>query len=99
MNSVLFAVSGIQVTIWTVTGLAGAALFASRWVVQVFHSKAYGSSSIPPLFWYMSAAGSVLLIAYFSFGARDLVGVASNALPLLVSSYNLYLVCKERAKR
>ena len=46
---------------------------------------------MPRLFWYMSAAGSVLLLGYFIFGKNDSVGVLSNLFPLFVALYNLYL--------
>ena len=52
---------------------------------------------MPRLFWYMSALGSVMLLAYFVFGKNDSVGVLSNLFPLFVALYNLYLDFKSEA--
>jgi lipid-A-disaccharide synthase-like uncharacterized protein len=43
------------------------------------------------MFWYMSVTGSVLLLAYFTFGKNDSVGILSNLFPALIAGYNLYL--------
>ena len=51
---------------------------------------------MPRTFWYMSAAGSVMLLAYFIFGKNDSVGVLSNLFPLFVALYNLYLDIREK---
>ena len=43
------------------------------------------------MFWYMSVTGSVLLLAYFTWGKNDSVGILSNLFPALIAVYNLYL--------
>jgi lipid-A-disaccharide synthase-like uncharacterized protein len=43
------------------------------------------------MFWYMSVTGSLLLLAYFTWGKNDSVGVLSNLFPALIAAYNLYL--------
>ena len=53
---------------------------------------------MPTTFWYMSAAGSVLLLGYFIFGKNDSVGVLSNLFPLFVALYNLYLDRREHRR-
>jgi lipid-A-disaccharide synthase-like uncharacterized protein len=35
--------------------------------------------------------GSLLLLAYFTFGKNDSVGILSNLFPALIAGYNLYL--------
>jgi lipid-A-disaccharide synthase-like uncharacterized protein len=48
----------------------------------------------------MSMAGSALLLAYFTFGKNDSVGVLSNLFPMIVALYNLVLdVRHARAQR
>ena len=54
-------------------------------------SRRSGRPTLPRLFWYMSITGSLLLLSYFIFGKNDSVGILSNAFPLTVASYNLYL--------
>jgi lipid-A-disaccharide synthase-like uncharacterized protein len=39
----------------------------------------------------MSVTGSLLLLAYFTFGKNDSVGILSNLFPMLIAGYNLYL--------
>jgi lipid-A-disaccharide synthase-like uncharacterized protein len=96
MNDVLLMVFGVKVTAWKLIGYTGVFLFAGRWFVQLAASKAMGKPVMPTLFWYMSASGSVLLLAYFIFGKNDSVGVMSNLFPLFVALYNLYLDQKSK---
>lgn len=98
MNEVLFEVFGASVTTWKLIGYVGVFLFAGRWFVQVIASKRSGRPTMPRLFWYMSITGSLLLLTYFIFGKNDSVGILSNAFPFTVSTYNLYLDFKSRAK-
>ena len=91
MNSILFTAWGITVTPWKIVGYVGVLLFTGRWFVQLIASRQHGRPVMPRLFWYMSISGSVCLLAYFIFGKNDSVGVLSNAFPLFVSTYNLYL--------
>lgn len=96
MNDVLLMVFGVKITAWKLIGYTGVFLFAGRWFVQLAASKAMGKPVMPTLFWYMSASGSVLLLAYFIFGKNDSVGVMSNLFPLFVALYNLYLDQKSK---
>jgi lipid-A-disaccharide synthase-like uncharacterized protein len=96
MDQVIIEVFGAQVTPWKLVGYLGVFLFAGRWFVQVIASKRNGRPTMPRLFWYMSISGSLLLLSYFIFGKNDSVGILSNAFPLTVASYNLYLDFKYR---
>ncbi|MFC4312950.1 lipid-A-disaccharide synthase N-terminal domain-containing protein [Steroidobacter flavus] len=98
MNEALIIIFGIKVTAWKLIGYSGVFLFAGRWFVQLAASKASGKPVMPTLFWYMSAIGSVLLLAYFIFGKNDSVGVMSNLFPLFVALYNLYLDSKNKKR-
>ena len=66
-------------------------LFAGRWFVQLWASRRSRKVVMPRLFWYMSIAGSLMLLSYFVFGKNDSVGILSNSFPFLIASYNLYL--------
>lgn len=96
MNKVWLVMFGVTITPWKLIGYTGVFLFAGRWFVQLIASKASGRPVMPRLFWYMSAAGSVMLLAYFIFGKNDSVGILSNLFPLFVALYNLYLDIKHR---
>ncbi|HEX2494166.1 MAG TPA: lipid-A-disaccharide synthase N-terminal domain-containing protein [Steroidobacter sp.] len=91
MNEPLIVMFGVTITPWKLIGYSGVFLFAGRWFVQLAASKIKGKVVMPTTFWYMSAVGSILLLAYFTFGKNDSVGILSNLFPLFVALYNLYL--------
>lgn len=79
----------VHLNAWKLVGFFGTFLFSARWAVQV-HARRKGYLHLPPTFWYMSVAGSGLLLLYFIFGKQDSVGVLSNAFPAFVAFYNLF---------
>ena len=91
MNEILATPFGIVITPWKLIGYLGVLLFAGRWVVQVLATRAQQRPVVPRVFWTMSMAGSALLLAYFTFGKNDSVGVLSNLFPMAVALYNLVL--------
>ena len=91
MNQVLMTVFGVVVTPWKLVGYLGVVLFAGRWFVQMAYSRYHGKPVVPTAFWLMSIFGSLMLLAYFTFGKNDSVGILSNLFPALVAGYNLYL--------
>jgi lipid-A-disaccharide synthase-like uncharacterized protein len=46
----------------------------------------------------MSLVGSVCLLAYFTFGKNDSVGILSNLFPACVAGYNLFLDITHRRR-
>lgn len=94
MNEILLQAFGVTITPWKLIGYLGVALFAGRWFVQVIASRARGKPTLPRLFWYMSISGSLLLLAYFTFGKNDSVGILSNLFPFAIALYNLRLDIK-----
>ena len=66
------------VMLWLGLGLFGQLLFTGRMVVQWIASERKGSSVVPPMFWWMSLVGSVLLLAYFLW-RRDPIGLLGQA--------------------
>jgi lipid-A-disaccharide synthase-like uncharacterized protein len=96
MNDVLLVMFGVTITPWKLIGYTGVFMFAGRWFVQLAASRASGKPVMPTLFWYMSAMGSMLLLAYFIFGKNDSVGIMSNLFPLFVALYNLYLDARSK---
>ncbi len=91
MDTVLLEYLGTVITPWKLVGYLGVALFAGRWFVQLYASRTHRRPVVSRLFWYLSAVGSVLLLAYFTFGKNDSVGILSNLFPLFVALYNLRL--------
>jgi len=91
MNTVLFVIFGLKITGWKLVGYSGGFLFTSRWLVQALASRKAGKPTLPLLFWYMSILGSTFLLTYFIFGKNDGVGILTNAFPLFLACYNLFL--------
>jgi lipid-A-disaccharide synthase-like uncharacterized protein len=89
----IFEILGMTLVItpWKIVGYVGVVLFAGRWFVQLWASRRSRKVVMPRLFWYMSIAGSLMLLSYFIFGKNDSVGILSNSFPFLIASYNLYL--------
>jgi len=98
MNDVLTVVLGVTITPWKLVGYAGMLLFTGRWFVQLYASKSAGKPIMPRMFWYMSIAGSLMLLAYFTFGKNDSVGILSNLFPFLTASYNLFLEFRHKRR-
>jgi lipid-A-disaccharide synthase-like uncharacterized protein len=85
--------------VWLGIGFFGQSLFFSRWVLQWFVSEKKSESQIPVSFWYMSLAGSVIVLAY-AIHKVDLVFIAGQSVGTLVYVRNLVLIhrSKERVK-
>jgi lipid-A-disaccharide synthase-like uncharacterized protein len=81
----------VVITPWKLIGYVGVFLFAGRWFVQFFASRAAGRVVMPRMFWYMSLSGSILVLSYFTLGKNDSVGIISNLFPAFVAGYNLWL--------
>lgn len=89
--------TGLHLTPWKLVGLAGAALFGARWLVQFAASRRAGVPVVPRAFWVMSLAGSAMTLSYFLFSAKqDAVGVVQNLLPALTAGYSLWLDLRRR---
>ena len=93
----------LLVTPWTVICVIGTLLFASRWLVQMYHSRLAGKPVTPRAFWVMSVAGSLMTLAYFALaqevvGNGAMMGVLGNLFPSMIASYNLYLDLAHRRR-
>src|SRR5580658_9064413 len=61
---------GIEWTVWKVVGWLGNAIFFSRFLVQWYATEKKKQVVVPVLFWWLSLAGSLLLLAYAIFYDR-----------------------------
>jgi lipid-A-disaccharide synthase-like uncharacterized protein len=81
--------------IWISVGMGGNVLFFSRWVVQWLASERARRSVIPVCFWYLSIAGSVVLLAYALY-RRDPVFIVSQLPNGIIYFRNLHLLKREQ---
>ena len=76
---------------WFALGMAGQAIFFSRFLVQWIASERAGKSYIPRIFWWLSLAGSMLLLGY-AIHRKDPVFVLGQAFGWVVYARNLVLI-------
>jgi lipid-A-disaccharide synthase-like uncharacterized protein len=84
----IFGASSTTVMFWLGLGLLGQLLFTGRMVVQWLASERKGTSVVPPMFWWMSLVGSLLLLAYFLW-RRDPIGLLGQAFGSFVYLRNI----------
>lgn len=76
---------------WLLVGFVGQALFASRFILQWLASERARRSVVPTAFWYLSLAGSTVLLAYAVHRA-DPVFIVGQASGLGIYLRNLHLI-------
>ena len=82
---------------WLAIGFAGNALFFSRFLVQWLASERAGRSYVPVAFWWLSIAGSLVLLVY-AIHRRDPVFTLAFLPNCIVYVRNLMLIRKERRR-
>jgi len=76
-------------------GFLAQAVFTARFLVQWIASERRGSSYVPVVFWYLSLAGSVMLLTYAAFWKHDLVVTLGQMTGSVVYIRNLILIRRE----
>jgi lipid-A-disaccharide synthase-like uncharacterized protein len=84
-------------TIWLAIGLAGQALFSARFLVQWLVSEKRRESVIPVAFWYLSLAGSAVLLTY-SIYRKDPVFILGQSMGSFIYLRNLWLIRQKRLR-
>ncbi|MEN8175251.1 MAG: lipid-A-disaccharide synthase N-terminal domain-containing protein, partial [Pseudomonadota bacterium] len=72
------------------------AVFTGRFVLQWLVTERLGRSTTPVGFWYMSIAGSLILLIY-AVAVQDLVIVLGQGLGLVIYGRNLVLIRRAAA--
>ena len=80
---------------WVAIGLAGQALFASRFIVQWWCSEKAKRVVIPPAVWWMSLGGGLIVLSY-GIHEKDLVITLGQLPGSLVYARNLWLLRTSR---
>jgi lipid-A-disaccharide synthase-like uncharacterized protein len=81
--------------LWIILGLLGQGIFAARFLVQWIASEKKKESHIPLAFWYLSLAGSMILLSYAIY-RRDPVFILGQTTGFIVYIRNLMLIYKKR---
>jgi lipid-A-disaccharide synthase-like uncharacterized protein len=84
----VFGGGSSTIIFWLSLGLFGQLLFTGRMIVQWIVSERHGTSIVPPMFWWMSLVGSLLLLSYFMW-RRDPIGLLGQAFGSFVYLRNI----------
>ena len=79
--------------LWLAVGFVGQAIFSARFIVQWIVSERRKRSVIPVSFWFLSIAGSLVLLTY-AVHRRDPVFMLGQAGGMLVYSRNLWMILR-----
>ena len=82
---------------WLAIGLGGQLVFTARFVVQWIASERKKRSVIPIAFWYLSLAGSLVLLCY-AIHIRNLVFLLGFSFNSVVYIRNLRLIYRRKAE-
>jgi len=76
--------------IWIMLGFIGQLAFGSRFFVQWWASERLRRIVVPRIFWYLSIAGSMALLAY-AWHRKDPVFLVGQFLGLFLYGRNLWI--------
>lgn len=83
--------------VWVTIGFGGQLAFTGRMLIQWLLSEKRRVSTVPPLFWWLSLLGAVMLFAYFVW-RQDAVGVLGQSSGIVIYGRNLRLIAKQRRR-
>jgi lipid-A-disaccharide synthase-like uncharacterized protein len=82
---------GLQWSVWKVIGWLGNAIFFSRFFVQWYATEKLKRVVVPIAFWWLSLAGSLLLLSYALFHKPDSVFIFAYAFTWIPYIRNLII--------
>ena len=83
--------------IWATVALIGQIVFGGRFVLQWIVSEYKKKSHVPLAFWFMSLAGSIILLSY-SVHIKNPIFMLAFSLNTLIYMRNLHLIYKHAQK-
>jgi len=84
-------------SLWHAFGILGGIIFYGRFYVQWIVSEVKKRSVIPIAFWYMSSAGSIMLLAYAVY-LQSPLGALGQSFNIVVYSRNLVHIWREQGR-
>ena len=82
---------GVQWGVWKAVGWTGNAVFFSRFFVQWYATEKLKRVVVPAAFWWLSLAGSLLLLSYALFYQHDSVFIFAYAFTWIPYIRNLVI--------
>jgi lipid-A-disaccharide synthase-like uncharacterized protein len=90
---------GVEWSAWKVVGWLGNLIFFSRFFVQWYASEKRKQVVVPAAFWWLSLAGSLLLLGYAVFHDRDSVFILAYAFTWIPYIRNLVIHRRHKEAR
>ncbi len=84
-----------QEKIWLAIGFTGQLMFSARFFIQWLASEKQRKSVVPIAFWYLSIAGSSILLAYVIY-RRDPVLILGQSMGLMIYLRNIWFIRSEQ---
>lgn len=75
---------------WVMFGLVAQFVFFMRFVVQWYASEKHKKTVVPVTFWYLSLAGTVMILIY-SIQRKDIVFILASSLNFFLYLRNLQI--------
>jgi len=85
-----FIILGFTIDAWVLVGFLGQFFFFLRLMIQWIDSERSGRSTIPIMYWYLSAMGSVMIFIY-TLHTRDPVFFAGQVIAFSIYVRNIVL--------
>ena len=80
-----------RMTAWELVGFVGQVCFLSRFVVQWIATERKRQSTVPVAFWYLSLAGTIILLAY-AIHLENPVFILGFSLNMIIYLRNLHFI-------
>ena len=90
---------GIEWNVWKAIGWGGNVAFFSRFLIQWYATEKRKRVVVPASFWWLSLAGSWLILSYAIFYRRDSVFIFANAFNWIPYLRNLVIHRRTEAAR
>lgn len=87
----------VEDPIWATTALVGQVIFGGRFILQWIVSEYKKRSHVPTSFWFMSLAGSLILLTY-SVHIKNPIFMLAFSLNTFIYLRNLHLIYKHAKK-
>lgn len=78
---------------WIIFGFLAQSVFLFRFIVQWYVSEKQKKSIIPDSFWYLSIAGTIMILVY-SIKQKDIVFATASILQMVIYIRNIFLIKK-----
>ena len=83
--------------VWATIALVGQVIFGGRFIIQWLVSEYKKRSHVPVAFWFMSLAGSLILLSY-SVHIKNPIFMLAFSINTLIYLRNLHLIYKHAEK-